>query len=560
MKQQLKRSISLLLALLLCVGLSAFPVSAEETAGECGENLKWSLQNGVLTISGKGAMTDYKERDYAPWYENRDQIQRVVIEKGVTSIGNMAFYQCDKLVVASVPDSVTVFGDLAFAECESLVQLTMAGVESIGWACFYECESLINVVLPESLRVIGDQAFYCCRSLAGITIPSGVEKFGNSVFCYCDSLVYVNILAPITVLPYWTFYGCDLLWEVYLPDTVNTVEDNALAQCPSLYYVEYTGSDEVQREIQEQLDQKDPPTELPDTDTDVTYTQTEGAVITTTTTTPNMGTQQDDDSYGTTIDATVTAPSGWEDVAQSVTDVINSGDTPKVNVQVQGDVEIPDSALAVLANRNVTVNIHTSDNVDWKVILQDQSADTLKGSQNLGLTLKKFDSNRYEDILGGAESYLVTLSGTSLNSTLLIPLGQQASRKVATLYAVSGRKLNKLSSVLVDDDGKAAFCLAGTPAGDYIMALNVPNIDNQEVLVPEKLAPQFDITYGATLTDAQGNQYVLTGRVNKLGFGIGTLTWIIVGVLVGSVVLVGAVMVIWNKQQQKMYRQRRKSK
>jgi hypothetical protein len=166
----------------------------------------------------------------------------------------------------------------------------------------------------------------------------------------------------------------------------------------------------------------------------------------------------------------------------------------------------------------------------------------------------------FADVLGGAESYLISLGSTTLNTTLLIPLGSQAARQVATLYAVSGRKLNKLSSVIVDYDGKAAFCLAGTSEGDYILALNVPYIDNQEVLVPEKLAPEFDITYGATLTDSQGNQYILTGRVNKLGFGVGTLTWIIVGVLVGSVLLVGVIMVIWNKQQQKAMKQRRKSR
>ena len=88
----------------------------------------------------------------------------------------------------------------------------------------------------------------------------------------------------------------------------------------------------------------------------------------------------------------------------------------------------------------------------------------------------------------------------------------------------------------------------------------MPNIDKQEVLVPEKLVPEVDITYGATLMDAQGNQYILTGRVNKLGIGIGTLTWIIVGVLVGSVVLVGAVMMLWNKQQKKSIKQRRNAR
>ena len=560
MKQQMKKYISLLLALLLCVGLFALPVSAEGAEGECGEKLTWTLQNGVLTISGKGTMTNYSEREFAPWYELRESIQRVVIEKGVTSIGNMAFYDLRNLTIAVVPDSVTVLGDLAFAECTKLTQVTMAGAETIGWACFFQCSSLRNVILPDGLHSIGDKAFYACKSIAGITIPKTVETFGNSVFCYCDNLVYVRILAPITTLPYWSFYGCDLLWEVYLPDTVTTVEDNALVRCPSLYYVDYFGTDAVKEEIQNQLDQKDVTSVIPSPGVEVTYSESDGAVITTTTTTPNMDAPLEEEEYGTTIDATVTDESGWETVAEEVKKTVNAGQSPTVNVQVQGVTNIPPSALAVLLDKAVTVNIQTADNVDWKVVLQDQSADTLKGKQDLSIQIVSFDQSRFADVLQGAESYLVSLGGTSLNSTILIPLGSQAARKVATLYAVSGRKLNKLSSVIVDYDGKAAFCLAGTSAGDYILALNVPNIDNQEVLVPEKLAPEFDITYGATLTDSQGNQYILTGRVNKLGFGLGTLTWIIVGVLGGSVILVGVIMVIWNKQQQKMYKQRRKSK
>ena len=560
MKQQMKRYISLLLALLLCVGLFALPVSAEETEGECGEKLTWSLQNGVLTISGKGAMTNYSESTPAPWFALRDSIQRIVIEQGVTSVGNMAFYNIPKLTIAVMPDSVTSLGDLAFSECDKLTQVTMPSVETIGWACFFDCSSLRNVVLPDGLRSIGDKAFYGCESLGGITIPESVVKFGNSVFCYCDSLVYVRVLAHIEILPYWTFYGCDLLWEIYLPETVTTIEDNAFVNCPSLYYVDYYGSEEVQQEIQKQLDQKEPITTKPTVETEVTYYEYEGAVVTTTTTTPNVGSSSDESDYGTTIDATVTDESGWEAVAEEVKKAINAGLEPTVNIQVQGATNIPESALLVLSNKNVSVNIQTTENVDWKVVLQDQNSDALKGSQNLEFSITRFESKKFDDILHGAESYVVSLGGTTLNSILMIPLGAQAARQVATLYAVSGNKLNKLSSVIVDYDGKAAFCLAGTSAGDYILALNVPNIDSQEVLVPEKLAPEFDITYGATLTDSQGNQYILTGRVNKLGFGLGTLTWIIVGVLVGSVILVGVIMVIWNKQQKKMYKQRRKSR
>ena len=86
------------------------------------------------------------------------------------------------------------------------------------------------------------------------------------------------------------------------------------------------------------------------------------------------------------------------------------------------------------------------------------------------------------------------------------------------------------------------------------MALDVKDVPKEEVRVPQKLASEYDITYGATLMDAYGNQYVLTGRVNKLGFGMGTLTLIVVGILVATAVVVGVVMTIWNKQKLKTER------
>ena len=107
--------------------------------------------------------------------------------------------------------------------------------------------------------------------------------------------------------------------------------------------------------------------------------------------------------------------------------------------------------------------------------------------------------------------------------------------------------------MLVDNDGKASFRLGSIDKGKYLLALNVADIDPQEVLIPEKLAPEYDITYGSTLTDSQGNQYVLVGRVNKLGISLGTLTWIVVGILVGSGLLVGGIMLIWNKQRNRKY-------
>lgn len=558
MKHKINRILCIFLTVLLCVGfLNIEAVYATAASGKCGNNLIWSLAGGVLTISGSGAMDDYRaEENSPPWVDVAEQIQVIKVTEGVTTIGNSAFSNLPNLNAVTLPSTVTRLGVLAFQGCKNLKQIAMPAVTEIGRGCFFGCISIRTVKLPETLRVIEDRAFYMCDSLAGITIPGSVTDLGEMVFSYCVNLVYAKIEAPIQVLPFWTFYGCELLWEVYLPSSVKTVEHNAFGECPELYYVDCKGSAEAKAEIEKQLSQE---TIKESTGTHASYTYTDNAYVVTTTK-ENKNEETGTTEHETTINATVTESSGWETVVDSVESAVNSGKVPSVDVEVQGDPAMSEGALNDLADKEVVVNIHTSDNVDWQVIMRDQNADTLKGTQNFAVSLSKNEQGKYTDVIGPAESYTVNLGSTTLNSTILVPLGIGTARKVATLYVVDGNELRKLSSVIVDDDGKAAFHVAGTEAGDYVIALDVQNIPQEEVRIPQKLASEYDITYGATLMDAYGNQYVLTGRVNKMGFGIGTLTLIVVGVLVGSGILVGVVMVIWNKQKMKFERMHRTKK
>lgn len=559
MKQQINRIFSLCLALLLCVGLFALPVSAEELSGSCGENLTWKLELGVLTISGKGAMWEYSEFDPAPWLTSADLIQRVVVEDGVTTIAPTAFYHCENLTAVLLPASVISLGELAFSGCTKLTQISLPGVQTIGSNCFNHCNSLVNLILPEGLKSIGDQAFYRCSRLGGITVPNSVEELGHSVFAYCNNLVYANIQAPITVLPNWTFYSCDLLWQLYLPGTITTVEHNAIGQCDSLYYVDYNGSQEVKQELQQQMDATEQTDNEP-IQSEVTFNQTENAVITTVTTVQvGIADWIDDDLLGTVIHATITDQPGWQELIEVVEKTETRGETPTIQVELTNDVEVNEDVLLEFAETGATVTVLTPDNVSWEVILDDQTSDSLGGQQDFSVSMVKNQPGTYADILGDAVSYTVTLSGTTLNTTIKLPLGRDAARQVATLYSVKNRTLNKLSSVIIDDDGMAAFCVAGTAAGEYILAINVQGIPQQEVNIPQALAPSYNIDYSqSTLTDSQGNQYIITGTRNDIGFGLGTLTLIVVGVLVGSVVVVGAIMITWNKSKQKAMPNRKK--
>jgi hypothetical protein len=83
-------------------------------------DLTWSLSNGTLTISDAGAMGSYNSNNTTPWYDYRESITAVIIDNGVTSIGDYAFYECSSLTSVPIPNSVTTIGDYAFQDCTGL--------------------------------------------------------------------------------------------------------------------------------------------------------------------------------------------------------------------------------------------------------------------------------------------------------------------------------------------------------------------------------------------------------------------------------------------------------
>ena len=137
--------------------------------GACGTNIQWSLSSGVLSITGSGEMTNYSSSysySYPPWYSSRESITEVMIEDGVTSIGDYAFYSCSSLTSVTIPGSVIIIGSNAFRSCSSLTPIT----------------------IPDSVTAIGNYAFQYCSSLTSITIGNGVSSIGTDAFSSCYQL------------------------------------------------------------------------------------------------------------------------------------------------------------------------------------------------------------------------------------------------------------------------------------------------------------------------------------------------------------------------------------
>ena len=109
MKRSLKRALALALGAMLLFSLMLpQALAAPEQSGKYGSNLKWTYSKGTMTLSGKGDMAYYEDEEDIPWPTN--DIKKVVIKEGVTSLSDSAFAYCESLSSISLPKSLKKIG------------------------------------------------------------------------------------------------------------------------------------------------------------------------------------------------------------------------------------------------------------------------------------------------------------------------------------------------------------------------------------------------------------------------------------------------------------------
>lgn len=211
--------------ILLCIIFTLFftfsiCIDAAES-GSCGENLTWALDdNGNLTISGIGAMTDYTSASSVPWYKSRANIASVTIEKGVTSIGTRAFYGCSSISSIAIPNSVTSIGVNAFNSCTNLSSITIPdSVSFIDTGAFYKTAYFNNTDVNNNGLYINNHLIYAPVNISGtFEVKSGTKTIASEAFYVRSSLTGVIIPKSVTSIGIMAFDGCSNLSNVYIKD------------------------------------------------------------------------------------------------------------------------------------------------------------------------------------------------------------------------------------------------------------------------------------------------------------------------------------------------------
>lgn len=152
--------------------------------GSCGERAEYvyDTTSHTLTIFGEGKI------DIGA-FSGRTDIENVIIKKGITQIGDNAFFDCTGIMSVYMDDTVEVIGNQAFSGCTSLYELNISkGVTSIGGYAFEDCSSLESLIIPETTTIIGDNAFIGCHKLKTISLPDSLTHIGMYTFFDCDVL------------------------------------------------------------------------------------------------------------------------------------------------------------------------------------------------------------------------------------------------------------------------------------------------------------------------------------------------------------------------------------
>ena len=283
--------------LLLVLPITANADPAIVDSGTCGTNISWVLDDqSVLTVSGNGAVEPDSSNSY-PWNSYKDEIEKVVIEEGITSLGYHAFSGCSALTEIEFPSTLLTISSHAFDGCTSITGIMIPNnVTSIGEGAFqntsitsitlpfvgksrsataeegplgyifgmresyspatpeidlpvtyqylytdgsvkkyywYYVPAMLRTVIITDTTRIPEGAFRNCADVS-VNIQCTINEIGEYVFRNCKGLNSLSFLDGVTKIPDYAFEQCTSLQDVTLQRCVTEIGDHAFAECKNL--------------------------------------------------------------------------------------------------------------------------------------------------------------------------------------------------------------------------------------------------------------------------------------------------------------------------------------
>ena len=255
----MKKVFALFLALALTLScLFLMPTKAEAANIVASGNfdamdIKWVLTSDkVLTFSGKGDIPNMGGVINGAWHRYANSVRTVVIEKGITGIGDSAFHDFTRLKTLKISSSVKSIGENAFNGCINLKKISLpGGVVEVGVGAFHNTGWYNNKPIKSTVLYLGnvaytvkgeikgalklkkgtiaiaDDAFSSQDGITSVSLPSTLKHIGADAFYGCTKLKSVKIPGKVVQIGEFAFYGCSALSKITVPSSVKNVGANA---------------------------------------------------------------------------------------------------------------------------------------------------------------------------------------------------------------------------------------------------------------------------------------------------------------------------------------------
>lgn len=167
-------------------------------------------------------------------YCGGNEVKDLVIQSGIKSIGNYAFFRCEGLESVTIEDGISSIGNYAFENCTNLKKLTIGGCDPIiNKSAFEYCSALVDITFT-SVGSIGEYAFSSCASLKSLTFPASLDSIAYAAFYDCGALESIDFQGSNVKMGEYPFYGCTALAQVKLPSHQTSVSYGAFYGCTAL--------------------------------------------------------------------------------------------------------------------------------------------------------------------------------------------------------------------------------------------------------------------------------------------------------------------------------------